>query len=111
VGGEGAFVFAGATDLIARFDDEGWSFVEVSWSIIVEWLFVVRSDALCSEAGCSGMVSSGIDNSGIRTESLLVDEVIFEFGSCCGGYSIVTSSKSMSEDICEFDTYSDSSPE
>jgi len=33
VGGEGTFVFAGATSLIARFDDESWSFVEVSWSV------------------------------------------------------------------------------
>jgi len=32
VGGEGTFVLAGATGRIARFDDEGWSFVKVSSS-------------------------------------------------------------------------------
>jgi len=45
-------------------------------TVIVDWLFVVRSDALCSKAGCSGTVSSGTNNSGIRTESLLVVEAI-----------------------------------
>jgi len=35
--------------------------------VVIDWLFVVSTDALCSEAIGSGMVSSGTDNSGIRT--------------------------------------------
>jgi len=79
--------------------------------VVVDMLFMVSSDALCLETGCSGTVSSETDNSGIRIESLLVVMVIFGFGSCCGGFSVITSSEAMSEAICEFDTYSGSSPE
>jgi len=63
---------------------------------VVDWLFVVSSNALCSEAVWSGTVSLGTNNSGIRTESLLVVVAIYEFGSCCGGHSVVTSSETMS---------------
>ena len=80
--------------------------------VVGDWLFVVRSDALCSEAGCSGTVCSGTDISKIRTESrLVVFEVMSWFGSCCGGHSIITSSEAMSKAISELDTYSGSSPE
>jgi len=33
---------------------------------------------------------------------------ISEFGVCCGGHSVITSSEAMSEAICELDTYSGS---
>ena len=79
--------------------------------VVGDWLFMVSSDALCSKAGCSGTVSSETYNSGLRTESLLVVVAILGFGLCCGGYSVITSSEAMSEAICEFDTYSGSSPE
>ena len=79
--------------------------------VVVDWLFVVSSDALYSKAVCLRTVSSGTDNSGIRTESLLVVVAIYEFGSCCGGHFVITSSEAMSEAICELDTYSGSSPE
>jgi len=35
VGGEGKFVLAGATGWMARLEDEGWSFIEVSGSVEV----------------------------------------------------------------------------
>jgi len=79
--------------------------------VVVDWLFVVRLDALYSEAGYLGTISSGTNISRIRTKSVLVVEAISWFGSCCGGHSVITSSKAMSEAICEFDTYSGSSPE
>jgi len=83
---------------------------------VVDWLFVVSSyavcsDALCSEAVCSGTVSSGTSISRIGTKSVLVDVAISEFGVCCGGHYVITSSEDMLEAICELDTYSRSSPE
>jgi len=84
--------------------------------VVVDWLFVVSSDAvcsnaLCSEAVCSGMVSSGTSISRMGIESLLDDVAISEFGVCCGGHSVITSSEDMSEAICEINTYSGNSPE
>jgi len=37
--------------------------------VVFDWLFVVWSDALCSEAGCSGTVISRTVILGIRTET------------------------------------------
>jgi len=79
--------------------------------VVVDWLFMVSSVALCSEAVCSGTTSSRTSISRIRTESMLVVEAISWFGSCCGGHYVITSSEAMSEAICEFDTYSGSSHE
>jgi len=79
--------------------------------VVVDWLFMVSSDVLCAEAVCSGTVSSGIDISRIRIESLLVVVAISEFGVCCGGHYVITSSKAISDVICEVDIYSGSSPE
>jgi len=76
--------------------------------VVADWLFVVSSYVLYSELVCSGTVSSGTDNSSIRTDSLLVVVAISEFGVCCGGHSVITSSEAMSEAICELDTYSGS---
>jgi len=42
---------------------------------------------------------------------LLVVVAISEFGSCCGGHSVITSSEAMLDAICELVTYSGSSPE
>jgi len=74
--------------------------------VVVDWLFVVSLDALCL-----GAVSSGTSISCIGTKSMLVDVVIYEVGVCCVGHSVITSSKAMSEAICELDTYSGSSLE
>jgi len=79
--------------------------------VVVDYLFVVSSDALCLEAVCLGTVSSGTYILGIRIESLLVVVAISEFGSCCGGHSVITSSEAMLDAICELVTYSGSSPE
>ena len=84
--------------------------------VVVDWLFVVSSDAVCldalySEAVSSGTVSSGTSISRIGTYSLLDDVAISEFGVSCGGHSIITSSEAMLEAIYELDTYSGSSPE
>jgi len=79
--------------------------------VVVDWLFVVGSDALCSEAFYSGTVSSRTSISCIGTESMLVYVTISEFGVCCERHSVITSSEAMSEAICELDTYSGSSLE
>ena len=34
-----------------------------------------------------------------------------EFGSCCWGLFVITSSEAMSEAVCRFDTYLGNSPE
>jgi len=47
VGGEGTLVLAGATGRMAKFEDEGWSLIEVSSSVEVLvvccWLRVICS--------------------------------------------------------------------
>jgi len=40
--------------------------------VVGDWQFMVRSDALCSEAGYSRTTSSGTSTSGMRIESGLV---------------------------------------
>jgi len=93
---------------MAKLDDEGWSFTEVSGSakvlVVDHWLFMVCSETLSSGTGCSGTVSSG-------TKSMLVIEVICWLGSCCWGLYVITSSEAMSETLSWFDSYSGSSPE
>jgi len=106
VGGEGTLVLAEATGRMAKFEDEGWSLIEVAGSVevlvVVDWLFMVCLETLNLGTGCSGT------SSGMRTKSRLVVEVISWLGLCCWGLYVITSSEAMSEAFSWFDSYSGS---
>ena len=109
VGGEGTLVLVGETGRMAKFEDEGWSFIEVAGSVevlvVVDWLFMVCSETLSLGTGCSGT------SSGMRSKPRLVVELISWLGLCCWGLSVITSSEAMSKAFSWFDSYSGSSHE
>jgi len=91
---------------MARLEDEGWSFIEVSGSVEVLvvgfWLSMTYSGTLSSGTSCLETTSSGI-GSEMRTKSRLVEEAISWLGSCCWGLSVITSSEAMLEAFSKFD--------
>jgi len=79
------------------------------WLLLTGCLWLVQMHSVQKQLVLEQLVRT--NNSGIRTKSLLVIVAISDFGSYCGGHSVITSLEAMSEAICEFDTYSGNSPE
>ena len=61
VGWEGTLVLAGATGRMAKFEEEGWSLIEVLVKELVDgcWLRIICSGTLSSGTSCSAETRSG----------------------------------------------------